>query len=617
VILCELDRGVRKTKAADPVFEQEYDLIVAGLGTAGAIALIAAGRAGLSVLGVEQLYGMGGTGTIGAITGYYFGAEGGLYQEIDGKASALEEGLFVKGSRRDSKALVLEREARAAGAELKFHCIVTGVYKEGRALKGLRLFHQGRALDLGAKNIIDATGEAAVCHIAGARSSTGRPFDHSTQPFTFTSIAMDTKGKVFGMNRDSGYVRQNDPGAVSGVIIKANNYPLYLRDDYSKEEIKFLTIAPLLGVREGRLIQGRTVLRLRDIISLEHQFAPPLFYTYSNVDNHGKDLAFEGEELCEWCAVAGLWGVLFSVPVPLDALIPDNLENIVAAGRCLSVDHSLAGAVRMMRDMAKCGEAAAAVCVEAVRSGKAPHDVDYAPVAELLKKTGCLDEGNNLGFVERVASRYPGEKLPPVHTREELIPWLDSDKPGWGIWQARALAARDSGLGAFLRDQGRRGSENLARNTALALGLMGNRGALEKLREMAGEPDNHIPKSSLKYVYTRGVSALYLLGKLGDRDFLEPLFGMVEGRGRRGLEGFEFNEFYQRDLDLFTLYVLFAARALLDIAEKHGDLKEEIHRRLSRIIAAPGCRAEVTLKENAGGLYDLRPALEEYIASRR
>ena len=85
MILREMIDGVSRTSVVEPVFDESYDLIVVGLGTAGAISLIAAGREGLKVLGVEQLYGMGGTGTIGAITGYYFGALGGLYKEMDEK----------------------------------------------------------------------------------------------------------------------------------------------------------------------------------------------------------------------------------------------------------------------------------------------------------------------------------------------------------------------------------------------------------------------------------------------------------------------------------------------------------------------------------------------------
>lgn len=127
-----------------------------GLGTAGAVSLIAAGREGLSVLGVEQLGEMGGIGTSGGICYYYFGAEGGLYTEIDCKAGDLRQSFFHEKNMHDTKSLALEREAEACGAKVKYNCIVTGVYMEENKLRGLRLFQNGRVIAVLAGKIIDA-----------------------------------------------------------------------------------------------------------------------------------------------------------------------------------------------------------------------------------------------------------------------------------------------------------------------------------------------------------------------------------------------------------------------------------------------------------------------------
>jgi hypothetical protein len=611
--LHEMVNNTVRTKTVAPAFEKKYDLIVIGLGTAGAVSLIAAGRSGLSVLGVEQLYAMGGTGTIGAINGYYFGAQGGLYTEIDQKALALESSLFAEGCRRDSKSLVLEREARAAGAEIRYFCMVTGVYLDGGKVTGLRLYQNKKEINVRADKFIDATGEAVVCHIAGCESLLGRDFDNQTQPFTFTSIAVDENGRVFGMNKDSGFVRQNDPAEVSRVVVSANNYPMYLKDDYSKEPVKFITTAPLLGIREGRVIKGRKTLRFKDIANLVCRKENPLFYSFSNIDNHGKDMAFEDEELCDWLVVSGLWGVLFSVPVPLEVLIPKGLENIMAVGRCLSVDHNLASALRMQRDMAKCGEAAACICAEAIKNKTTLSGVDYKQVAEKLKESKCLDEGNNIGFMERVKNQYLGNRLPELKTHAGITEWLASEKPGWGIWCAKIFSAGDNGIIEALKKNLSAGSENLSKNSALALGLIGEKSALGKLRKIAGELDNYVPESSLKYVYTRGVSAIYLLGKLHDFDSLDLLFGIVEKRGKTNLDNFKFSEFYWEANDVFSQYILFASRALVDIARAKEDKKETILSRLSGILEAPDYKIMVTLKENSESLFDLKPKLLEYV----
>ena len=57
----------------DKMPKTDYDVIVLGFGTAGAIAAIAAGRMGASVLVLEQNTYAGGTQSGGGITGFYGG----------------------------------------------------------------------------------------------------------------------------------------------------------------------------------------------------------------------------------------------------------------------------------------------------------------------------------------------------------------------------------------------------------------------------------------------------------------------------------------------------------------------------------------------------------------
>ena len=627
MILREIIDGVAKTSMAEPVFEESYDLVVVGLGTAGAISLIAAGREGLKVLGVEQLYGMGGTGTLGAITGYYFGAQGGLYKELDEKEQELRKGnLFHSGSRRDACALVMDREARACSAEIKYECIVTGVYMEANKVLGLRLFRNGKEMHVEAKKVIDATGEATVCNIAGAEMISGRDFDGQTQPATSSSILIGEDGRCLATNKDAGFVKQHEPRDVSRVITNSNTFPMYLKEDYTREERKFAAVAPLFGVREGRRIKGKKTLTLSSVVNKKERTKKPLFYAYSNVDNHGKDGAFENEELCDWMAASGLWGVLMSVPVPMETLLPEGLENIMVAGRCLSVDHNLAACVRMKRDMAKSGEAAAYICSEAIKKNISLSEVEYDTIVEKLKATNCLDEANNVGFMERVFGQYFGYELPELKTTEEILTWLAGEKPGWAIWACRALAleaecktckqtinTEKQKLVEALKANLTSENENFSRHCALALGIMGEQAAIPMLRKMAMELDNYVPKSSLKYIYTRGVSAIYLLGKLGDVDSVEMLFDIVERKGLTDIPDFTFGEFYNEATDVYSQYVLFASRALVEIAMKHPGKKKAIAEKLIGLLDNPEYHIMITLRDNSASLHDLKPKMIDYI----
>lgn len=599
-----------------PSFEEHYDLAVIGLGTAGAISLVTAGRKGLKVLGVEQHYAMGGTGTVGGTCGYYYGAFGGLYTEIDDQTLSDEYSLFVDSSWRDSKALILEREALKSNATIMYRTKVTGVYLSGNQVMGLQLLQDGRFKDISASVFIDATGEAFVCHMAGGECFHGREYDRQTQPCTVTSTVINPLGHTHGTNYDAGFVNQHDPYDVSRVLIKANTHPMYLKDDYSKESTKYLNITPHMGIREGRKIRGKKVLTLREITERSWCCEKPLFYTYANADNHGKDMAFENEEMCDWTVACGLWGMLFSVGIPLEALIPHDLENIMVAGRCLSVDHNLACGVRMQRDMEKCGEAAAYVCAEALRSGKQLQDTDYANILPDLLKTGCLNPENNLGFVERQSDTSKETSIRIPETPQEIMEYLSGDKPGWGIWNARLIASHDPYMITLLKEALTDGDDNLKKNAALALGLLKDPAALPLLREMAFSSDNHVPSSSLKYVYTRGVSAIYLLGKLKDTRSLEALTDVVRKRGIQDLTGFTFSEFYFEPNDVYAQYVLFAARAIADIVSDDPMAATAALTPLLRLLEAEDYHIMITLKTNSESLHDLKPKLIDFIRYR-
>ena len=73
----------QETAVADTEFIKEYDVIVCGMGTAGAYAALFCAQNGLSVLGIESHTCTGGNHTAGGIGGHYFGCPGGRYEQLD------------------------------------------------------------------------------------------------------------------------------------------------------------------------------------------------------------------------------------------------------------------------------------------------------------------------------------------------------------------------------------------------------------------------------------------------------------------------------------------------------------------------------------------------------
>ncbi|MBD2847816.1 FAD-dependent oxidoreductase [Paenibacillus sp. IB182496] len=577
--LCQLRNSTRHVESvAEP--QETWDLIVVGLGTAGAIAAVAAARHGLRVLGLDRHTVMGGVGTGGAVIGYYFGSRGGVYERLDEQARATEQEVFTPshGVNAEGKQYVLEREALQAGATLRYETTITGVLLEGRTVKGLACFSPERgSYTAGARIVIDGTGNAELARWIGAELRGGRAFDGQPQPFSNPLVRLDGK-RVRGFYTDSGYVRPEQPASMSAAIVDSALLSTHLRDTYTEEE-RFLRVAPQLGVREGPFIVGEDNVTLASFLDDDYT-REPVFIAYSNIDNHSKDVAFESDLQRDWTVVAGLWGLKFTVPIPLGALIPQGFDGLLVAGRALAVDHDMASCVRMKRDMQQCGEAAAAAAYLAIKRDLPLAEVPYAELAPLLRESGCLPERHKVYFEPRVAA---GEPAPPaiewLTEPEDIRTGLAGDKPGIAIWSARRLGeAIRQHLRQWLQtEQG----GHLQRHSAFALALLGDEAAAPVLREMVAERDPFVPRTSLKYNQVRGYTAVYLLGKLADREAASELIALLHTR-----EAFRFDdanrEFLSDERDLRFQYVSNAVTALARIGDRHTDLRDRIARAFAR-----------------------------------
>ena len=153
---------VPAARAALPVLG-EFDVVVVGGGTAGAPSGIGAGRQGAKTLLIEQLYGLGGVGTLGMIGKYWYGNACGFTAEHDKGVEALGAAVHVVG-----KAEWWRRENRKAGTEIWLGALGCGaLVKDGRVTGVVVATPGGRGVVL-AKSVVDATGNAEVAAAAGA-----------------------------------------------------------------------------------------------------------------------------------------------------------------------------------------------------------------------------------------------------------------------------------------------------------------------------------------------------------------------------------------------------------------------------------------------------------------
>ncbi|NLB45626.1 MAG: FAD-dependent oxidoreductase, partial [Clostridiaceae bacterium] len=194
--------------ADESVFTEHMPLIVVGVGTAGAYAVLAAARLDIAVLGIDLNSGAGGMGTYGYVSGYYYGAAGGLHLEIDQQAEQLRDALFVDTV--EAKRYLLEKEALCYGARLWFEARLTGVYLEHQSVCGVRSLAGGQIRQLSCDVASDATAEAELCRMAGCALLGGRQSDGKLRPFTSVKVWLNEDGQIARTNHDSGYIDPYD-----------------------------------------------------------------------------------------------------------------------------------------------------------------------------------------------------------------------------------------------------------------------------------------------------------------------------------------------------------------------------------------------------------------------
>jgi hypothetical protein len=129
------------------------------------------------------------------------------------------------------------------------------------------------------------------------------------------------------------------------------------------EDAFLLDTAPQLGTRGSRRLKGEHTLTKDEWLS-EKQFADVIATCSPRT---------EGEPL---------------INVPYGCLLPRKLENLLVAGRCISVDTAVHSCVRLIPPCLATGEAAGTAAALAVREGVTPAEIDRSDLRLCLVQDG-------------------------------------------------------------------------------------------------------------------------------------------------------------------------------------------------------------------------------------
>ena len=573
-----LPAGKAFTVVPETVFCGEYDVIVAGLGTAGAVAVVTALEEGLRVLGLENLSAGGGAGTAGNVLWPYFGFKGGVYQELDRRAHLLDDRfVHTGGTGADQKMTAID--ASLAGSDFRYGACFTDVLKEGDRVVGAAFMEDSIRREARAKYVIDATADSAVCISAGCPMIGGRESDGHFQTYSSMYFNLTPSG-LFGGYVDNGRVNQYDPDDFGKAIVSASASYVHLRDDYSKKN--YLGTAPLIGLREGLRIAGEETVDFPSLIA-GHGPLKPLYYGWSNLDNHGKDNVLESRIYQDWNTLCDMWGWNVPLPVPAGALIPKGVYGILAAGRNVSVDHDIALGLRMKDDVQKSGEAAARLAAAAIRAGVDVREADTDALREKLFASGCLKAQDEEVRIEK--QHYNEVHAFPLWCDDDgaIAEGLSGDTPGYYMWSARTLNKR--GLLTALLDSA---DEKTRINAAMTLTMLDDRSekVVKILCECALKRDGYIAKPETIPPHTmvcsmpRSIAAISALARIAPENAVETLYTIMEDDSFIGeLPFVPYNLLVDRE-DYYFQYRSHIVAALTAIAKAHPARKAEIRAKL-------------------------------------
>lgn len=143
------------------------------------------------------------------------------------------------------------------------------------------------------------------------------------------------------------------------------------------ENAYFTKMAPFLGIRETRRIVGKYVLTAEDILSCK-RFDDSIAVASYPLDIHHPE---GGGCTLTWCGD--------SYDIPYRSLIPQKIENLIVAGRCISTTHEAMSAIRVMAPCMAMGEAAGRAAKIAIRENISPSAINVEKLREELLKKGA------------------------------------------------------------------------------------------------------------------------------------------------------------------------------------------------------------------------------------
>lgn len=422
----------------------EYDIVVVGGGIAGIAAAVKASRMGAKVALVEYYDFIGGMSTAGMVSPFMKHTINGtplvrgifedLEIEMRRRKGMIDNGFYAHAFRSSAFHLL-----KSSGCDLFLNSAIENVSVEEALINGISIRCGGKLLELTARYLIDASGDAQLLYLGNFPWIKGEVKKGDLQALTLFFRMNNIK-----MNSVLDYVKKDEKDFFDwmefdfkvGKIISVAGFFNIIKDEIRKGNLPgeinyiFFTTLPesdeasfnttnIIGI-DGSTSEGLTkaeiigrdqVERLVEVMKnripgfensqlLETAVQVGVRETRRAVGEYsvtGKDIS-GGEKFSDAIA-RGCYGIDIHgqkneesrledlsegefYEIPFRSLLVKESANLMAAGRCISSTHEGQSALRIMPTSAATGEACGASAAIALRNNCNLRDIEYAELKQ-------------------------------------------------------------------------------------------------------------------------------------------------------------------------------------------------------------------------------------------
>lgn len=414
------------------------DILVIGSGSAGATAALTAAQLGGRVTLVERYGFMGGISTqvLDTIYGFYTPGSnprkvvGGIPDQVIAELQKHKAAIYRpntygagQGITYDPEILKIawEQLAIKAGVRILFHSMVIDVIMSAGEIQGVIIANKSGLHRMTAQVVIDASGDADVAAKAGVpfESAIDGPIQSLTTTFKMINVNDERASQVtktelhkkmadangYNLPRKEGSIHITTlPGVMATNMTRVTGvdpndiFQLSLAEiegrrqalEYARFMIEQIPgyegaalggLSTQIGVRESRRIFGEYRLTRTDVLNAR-KFEDGIAQCGAPIEEHHAGGDTRWEYLPE--------GETYQIPYR--TLLPQRVDRLLVAGRCLSADHDAHASVRSMGQCMSMGQAAGTAAWLSITHRLTPKTIQISLIQAKLRDLGAIFE---------------------------------------------------------------------------------------------------------------------------------------------------------------------------------------------------------------------------------